>query len=160
MEAWREAVPLSLRNWGLVVEMLHCLQVAPSPKKAFQALRPWLLEKPTDALFLQLLAPFLHPVGRTIGGSLLASTFFRPSLVCPSIFSCTPIPLHPVVMGGGDCEALLVRLPPVPGAESEGTGLALYRGSPGAGPDFVMQGHDSHRLHKTVSTLDNPTPGL
>lgn len=101
MEAWREAVPLSLRNWGLVVEMLHCLQVAPSPKKAFQALRPWLLEKPTDALFLQLLAPFLHPVGRTIGGSLLASTFFRPSLVCPSIFSCTPIPLHPVVMGGG-----------------------------------------------------------
>lgn len=28
-----EVVPLSLRNWDLVVEMLHCLQVAPFPQK-------------------------------------------------------------------------------------------------------------------------------
>lgn len=33
---WREAVPLSLRNWGLVAEMLHYLQVAPFPKKLFR----------------------------------------------------------------------------------------------------------------------------
>lgn len=57
---------------------------------------------------------------------------------------------------GGDCEALLVRLPPVPGVESDETGLALYRGSPGA----VMQGHDSYGLHKTVLTSDHPTPGF
>lgn len=110
---WREAVPLSLRNWGSMVEMLYYLQVAPFPKKLFRHQVHGCRRR--CSILTGSGSPPLHP-GRAICGLLLASTFFRPSLVCPSIFLHTPAPLYPG--DEGDCEALHDRLPPVPRMES------------------------------------------
>lgn len=73
--------------------------------------------------------------------------------VYPSIFPTLQF-LCILVMG---VIVKLVRLPPVPRAESVQGWPSSLQTEPWAGPDFVTQGLDSYTFHKTVSILDNPT---
>lgn len=114
-------VPILPRNWGLVVETPYYLQVAPFPQKLFghqvhPCWRRCYVLKGTQVWF-----PSPSPRVRS-PGPLLASAFFRPSLVRLSFL---PYPNPSASWWWGDYEAQPVRLPPGPRVEPSTDSPAL-----------------------------------
>lgn len=94
-----------------MAEMLHYLQVAPFPKKLFR-------HKSMVGGEVHECSLCPHSSGSPPSpredhrGSLASFHLLQAKPVCSSIFSTSQF-LYNLVMGG-DCEVLLVRLPPVP----------------------------------------------
>lgn len=85
-------------------------------------------------------------------GSLAGFHLLQAKPACSSIFS-TPQFLCILVMGGGvTVKPCWSGFLPCQGWPSS------LQTEPCAGLDFVMQGHDSERIHETASTSDSPIP--